>query len=249
MTWTFLNKKKAKRSAMLRKQFISIGHASGTITFLSVILVACILMFCPYVDAAALDLDSFPIKIGDSAVPKSAWEIIMGNRRMYGVSKEGTRTILHTLSAGKNICVGKKISLSLSEFPLLSWAWKAVVLPDGAREDVKKKNDSAAGIIIAIKQGFTLHAIKYVWSSSLAVGSIVQDGPNAYDKVIVLQSGAIHCGTWISEKVNVRDDIKRCFGERFNRIDGISIMTDSDNTHSKAEAFYADISFLPGPIK
>jgi hypothetical protein len=225
------------------------GHASGNIPVLSVILVTCILMLCPYVNAAALDLDSFQIRIGDSAVQKSTWKIIMGNRRMYSVSKEGTRPILHAISAGKNICVGKKISLSLSEFPLLSWAWKAIVLPDGAREDVKKKNDSAAGIIIAIKQGFTLHAIKYVWSSSLAVGSIVQDGPNAYDKVIVLQSGAIHCGTWVSEKVNVRDDFKRCFGERFNRIDGISIMTDSDNTHSKAEAFYADLSFLPGPIK
>jgi Protein of unknown function (DUF3047) len=234
---------------MLRKQFLSMSHASGNITVLSVILVMCIPMLCPCVDAVALDLDSFPIKIGDSAVQKNGWKIILGNKRMYSVSKEGTRTILHTLSAGKNICVGKKISLSLSEFPLLSWAWKAMVLPDDAREDVKKKNDSAAGIIVAIKQGFTLHAIKYVWSSSLTVGSIVQDGPNAYDKVIVLQSGTIHCGTWISEKVNVRDDFKRCFGERFNRIDGISIMTDSDNTHSKAEAFYTDLSFLPGSIK
>ena len=193
--------------------------------------------------AGPLELDSFPVKAGDLSAQGSVWKIVLGDRGMFSIEKDGPRTVLHAFSAGHNLCLGKKMPLSLSEFPFLKWSWKAVVLPEGAREDVKKKNDSAAGIIIGMKRGLSFRAIKYVWSSSLAVGSIVQDSPDAYDKVIVLQSGASRIGTWISQKVNLREDIRRCFGDRFSRIEGLSIMTDSDNTHSRAEAFYADIAF------
>lgn len=193
--------------------------------------------------AGPIDLDSFPVKADGRPASGNNWKIVMGNRSMFSIEKDGPRTVLHAFNAGQNLCLAKKTPLSLNEFPYLRWAWKAVVLPEGAREDVKKKNDSVAGIIIGMKRGLSFRAIKYVWSSSLAVGSIVQDGPDAYDKVIVLQSGASGLGTWISERVNMREDIRRCFGDRFSRIEGISIMTDSDNTHSRAEAFYADVAF------
>lgn len=213
--------------------------------FLTAIFWAAVMVSAPFfgLQAEPADLDSFPVKVGNLPAPGNVWKIVMGDRSMFSIEKDGPRSVLHAFSAGRNLCLGKKAPLSLSEFPFLKWSWKAVVLPEGAREDVKKKNDSAAGIIIGIKRGLSFRAIKYVWSSSLAVGSIVQDAPDAYDKVIVLQSGASKVGTWISQKVNIREDIRRCFGDRFSRIEGLSIMTDSDNTYSRAEAFYADIAF------
>jgi len=190
-----------------------------------------------------MGLDSFVIAINNPAIRQNAWEIIMGNAQMFDVSREGSRTVLHAFTSGGNICLGKKISVPLGNYPILHWAWKVIVLPSGGREDVKKKNDSAAGIIIGLKRGFAFNALKYVWSSTLPVGSVVRDGPGAYDRVIVLESGGSRTGKWISEKVDFGKDIRRCFDDRYSGIQGVSIMTDSDNTRSSAEAYYADLSF------
>lgn len=198
--------------------------------------------------AADLPLDSFPIVLNNTKIDKGPWKIVMGSNEMFAVSKEAERYVLHAFTTGKNFCVAKKVSLSLSAFPILTWAWKTVVLPLGGREDTKKKNDSAAGIIIGMRCGLTFHAIKYVWSSSLPQGSLVQDEPDAFDRVIVLQSGKELCGTWVRQKVNLRQDIRRCFGDSWNAVDAVSIMTDSDNTHSTAEAFYTDITFMADSI-
>ena len=46
---------------------------------------------------------------------------------------------------------------------------------------------------------------------------------------------------WQNEKVNIRQDFMRLFGEDITEIDGIAIMTDSDNTKSHAIANYSNI--------
>ncbi len=188
-------------------------------------------------------IDSFSIAVNDKTVQQGKWEIILGNKQMFDVSKTQGQFVLHVFNSAHNLCLAKKISITLSEYPVLKWAWKAVTLPDSAREDEKRRNDSAAGIIVGVKKGFSIHAVKYVWSTSLRVGSEVMDSKNAYDKVIVLQSGKENLGKWVFQKVNVRDDIEQCFGKGFSHIEAVSIMTDSDNTESSAEAYYATIEF------
>lgn len=49
--------------------------------------------------------------------------------------------------------------------------------------------------------------------------------------------------TWYFEKRNVYEDLKRLFGTEFHSIDAIAIMTDSDNSHGQAKAYYGDIFF------
>ena len=50
-------------------------------------------------------------------------------------------------------------------------------------------------------------------------------------------------GQWVTEKRNVREDLKAVFGKDITSIDGIAIMTDSDNTGKEAHASYGDIFF------
>lgn len=208
------------------------------------ILICCYLVISHKpIFSESCEIDSFSIIVNDKNVQQSKWEIILGNKLMYDVSKNRGQFILHAFDSAHNLCLAKKISITLSDYPVLKWAWKAVTLPDGAREDEKRKNDSVAGIIIGIKKGFSIHAVKYVWSTTLSVGSAVMDSKDAYDKVIVLQSGKKNLGKWEFQKVNVRDDIEKCFGKGFSRIEVVSIMTDSDNTKSSAEAYYAAIEF------
>jgi len=50
-------------------------------------------------------------------------------------------------------------------------------------------------------------------------------------------------GTWFNERRNVVRDFKRLHGKDIRRIDGVAIMTDSDNSGLSARALYGDIFF------
>ncbi len=59
--------------------------------------------------------------------------------------------------------------------------------------------------------------------------------------MIAVESGEARRGEWISEEQNVLEDYRNFFGEEPPNIQGIAIMTDTDNTGESAVAFYDDI--------
>ena len=61
-------------------------------------------------------------------------------------------------------------------------------------------------------------------------------------KLIVLESGAKNLGQWITEERNIFNDYKLAFKrEPSVNVGAIALMTDSDNTQSQFEGYYADI--------
>jgi hypothetical protein len=89
-------------------------------------------------------------------------------------------------------------------------------------------------------------AMNYIWASATPTGAIL-DNPFAGDfvKMVVVQSGEGAKGRWIEERRNVYEDYREAFGTEPPRIEGIAIMTDTDNTGASASAWYGDIRFLP----
>jgi hypothetical protein len=128
------------------------------------------------------------------------------------------------------------------EFPYLKWRWKAITFPEGAREDVKKKNDCAAGVYVAFKGTYPFnHIIKYVWSAFLPAGTVLPSPHGKNTVIFVIQSGPAHRGEWIAEKRNIRDDYQKAFGSAPPSIEGIALQSDSDNTGTSAAGDYADV--------
>ncbi|MDE3050519.1 MAG: DUF3047 domain-containing protein, partial [Nitrospirota bacterium] len=69
---------------------------------------------------------------------------------------------------------------------------------------------------------------------------------NAYTnfaQMIVVESGPQKVGAWVDEERNIYEDYKRAFGEEPPMINGVAIMTDTDNTKDVATAYYGDIVF------
>ena len=58
---------------------------------------------------------------------------------------------------------------------------------------------------------------------------------------IVVESGPAHLGQWRSYTRNVREDFMRAFGEEPGALIGVAVMTDTDNTQSRAEAWYGEV--------
>ena len=83
-----------------------------------------------------------------------------------------------------------------------------------------------------------------VWDNVHPAGTRM---PNAYTnraQMIVQRSTNQDARRWISERVNVANDVVERFGTREAQLGLIAIATDSDNTGEKIRAGFADLHFV-----
>ena len=135
--------------------------------------------------------------------------------------------------------------INLDKTPYLSWSWRVEKFPALDNEKTKSGDDYAARIYIVIKDGWTplgTKAVNYVWSQQSPLEASWPN-PFAGDKAMMLavQQGSSDSG-WVMEKRNLKEDLKRLFGKDFQYIDGIAIMTDTDNTGSSAISYYSGLT-------
>lgn len=129
----------------------------------------------------------------------------------------------------------------LDERPMLSWKWRATELPPGAAENNDATNDSACGVYVIFGK-YDGHAIKYVWSSSLAPGTVVTRREGKL-KIKVLDSGAAKKGSWVQRTVDVASDYEALFGRKPDKKpSGIGLLTDGNAVHKPAGCDYSDFS-------
>ena len=176
---------------------------------------------------------------------------------VYKVILENNNKFLSAKSSGNSIQIAKQVKWDIKKFPVLSWKWRAKVLPNAASEETRGKNDSGASVYVIFQKSHIpflswqyqpINVIKYVWSTGLPVGRVVYKEKTKLGKKIyegyfyVVESGMENAGKWISEERNVLDDYKKVFGEN-PRYDPylIAILTDSNDTKSSALADYDDI--------
>lgn len=90
-------------------------------------------------------------------------------------------------------------------------------------------------------------ALCYVWDNHHPIGTIA---PNAYYgavRTIVLQSGDTLAGQWQTQRRDLAADFHAAFGRTAPRVTGVALGTDTDNTGSRAKAWFGDLLFTPAP--
>jgi len=166
------------------------------------------------------------------------WRSRGGNgEEVYSVKSEGEK-YLEAIANSSAVTIAKKFEYDLLEYPILSWQWRVIELPQGGDERYKRTGDSGAGIYVIFPGLLFPESIKYVWSSSLPLSSTTESPYNGDTKVMVLRNHTSPLGTWLSEKVNVYEDYKKLFGHEPEEVIAIGLMSDSDNTKSRAVAHY-----------
>ncbi len=164
--------------------------------------------------------------------------------KYYTIQEEVDRRYLNAKADGMSVVLMKRVSWNIREYPILTWQWRAKALPLGADERLREKNDSAAAIYVAFSRNWLgiPKSIKYVWSTIVPVGTLISRKSIERPSILVLESGKTHLGEWVTERVNLYEDYKRTYGgEPPEKTVGIALVTDSDVTHSFAEADYGDI--------
>lgn len=214
-----------------------------------VILFVSVLLYLSAIGSMAQD-NSIPIRdvedfsgVKAGAFPegwKCVWSSAEKGKEVYSVKSE-QQSYLEARAVNNDILIAKEFKYDLKEYPFLTWQWKAIELPEGADERLKETGDSGAGIYVVFPGWFRPDNIKYVWSSSLPKGISLESPYNHKTKIVVLRNRSTSLGKWVSEEVNVYEDYKRLFGHEPDNVRAIAIMSDSNDTGSKAEAHYRQI--------
>ena len=168
------------------------------------------------------------------------------NKTIYSVGKNDKGNFLKAVADNAASGLGKEIKIDLNETPFINITWRVEKDLSGIKENTKKGHDFAARVFVIKKTGATLlsnRAINYVFSSNNSVGS---NSPSPYTKKSidnVLASTKDNLNKWITVKANVKEDFKRFHNLEVNELDGLAIMSDTDNSKMKSIAYFQNIYF------
>lgn len=140
-----------------------------------------------------------------------------------------------------------KQSIDLEKFPYLNWRWRVEKALPVLAETQKAGDDYAARIYVIVSGRWFFwqtKALNYVWSSRPVKG---QQWRNAYApdnaRMLAVRDSTDNINTWYQEKQNVLTDLQAWLGEDVDQIDGLAIMSDSDDSQQQAIVYYGDIYF------
>ena len=168
------------------------------------------------------------------------------NNTIYTIGSNEEGSFLKAVADNAASGLGKEIKIDLNKTPYLNITWKIEKDLPGIKENTKKGHDFAARVFAVKKTGATPlsnRAINYVFSSNNEVGF---NSPSPYTKKSidnVLASTKNNLNEWITVKANVKEDFKKYHDLDINELDGLAIMSDTDNSKLKAIAYYQNIYF------
>jgi len=165
-------------------------------------------------------------------------------RTAYTLERQDGKVVIRANSRGTASALVYKKKIDLKKTPWLNWRWKINNKLLVANEQSKEGDDYPARIYVIKDGGFwSFEALNYVWSSVQFAGTRWDNAFSSSAKMIAVQGLSDETNVWVDNKRNVLDDWKRAFGEGASEIDGIAIMTDTDNSQSRAKAWYGSIYF------
>ena len=168
------------------------------------------------------------------------------NKTEYEIGSNDKGNYLKAVAANAASGLGKEIKINLNKTPFINITWKIEKDLSGIKENTKKGHDFAARVFVIKKTGATPlsnRAINYVFSSNSEIGF---NSPSPYTKKSidnVLATTKDNLNQWITVKANVKEDFKRFHDLDVNELDGLAIMSDTDNSKMKAVAYYQNIYF------
>ena len=236
----------------------------------AVVLVTWLLMVpaCLWAESGAvLEVGKFSASQVGQAMP-DGWKPLtfkkIPKHTSYEVVKDGDVTVVKAVSEASASGLTKPVVIDPKEYPIVRWRWKIDHVLQRSDVALKEGDDFPARLYITFeydpdkvsfgkklkfKAGQALFgdipiaALNYIWDTKAPVGSIVENAYTDFARMVIVESGTQKVGMWIDEERNIYEDYKKAFGEEPPMINGVAIMSDTDNTKERATAYYGDIMF------
>jgi hypothetical protein len=183
----------------------------------------------------------------------------------YKVVRVEGRAVMRSSADGSASLLVAAIKPAMAVPTTLSWDWKTDALVPGADNRDKAREDAPLRVLVAFdgdiatlpeeeqkrfKRAKNLTGrqppyavVMYIWSDQVPVGSVIASAHTSQVKMLAVASGKGGLGSWQSVQRNLSEDYRRAYGAEPGPVLGVAVMTDTDNTGTKAVGEYADIRF------
>ena len=164
----------------------------------------------------------------------------------WSLGSNGNGNFIRAEAEGVGSGLGKEVLINLNKTPFINITWKVEKDLSGIIENSKKGHDYAARVFVIKKTGATPlsnRAVNYVFSSN---NSINESWISPFTKKsidYVLSTTKDNLNKWVTVKANVKDHFKKLHNLEVNELNGVAIMTDTDNSKLKAISYYQNIYF------
>ena len=185
----------------------------------------------------------------------------------YALVDDCGSTVVEARADGSSSGLIELVDIDPSKYPWLTWRWKVAQSIAGVDNTRRETDDAPARIDISFDgdskkltiadrlwaaqvkalTGIDLPyaTLEYVWGDGAPKETVIENTWTSRIRMILVESGPARLGEWMTETRNVYEDYQRVFGEAPGRITAVGIVTDTDATSTKAEAYYGDIALLP----
>jgi len=182
---------------------------------------------------------------------------------VYTLLQEGGRTVLRGAAEGAASLYTANIAPPLASPAGLSWRWKTDALVPGADNRDKAREDAPLRVIVGFdgdraslpaaeqkrfKRAERLSGkappyavLMYIWSDHVPIGTVIPSAHTSQIRMLVVASGKGGLGQWQAVRRNLAEDYRHAYGGEAGPLLGVAVMTDTDNTGTKAIGYYADI--------
>jgi hypothetical protein len=216
---------------------------------------------------AALEVGKFSAAVEGNSLP-DGWKPLtfpkVPKHTAYTLVKDGSTVVVKAVSNASASGLTKDVRIDPREYPIVRWLWKVESLLKAADVTTKAGDDYPARLYITFeydsdKVGFgkkakymagrlifgdiPIAAINYIWDAKAPQGLFIDNAYTDFAKMIVLRSGPQGVGAWMEEEQNIYEDYRKAFGGEPPLINGVAIMSDTDNTKESAVAYFGDIVF------
>jgi DUF3047 family protein len=216
---------------------------------------------------AVLEVGKFSSASEGSALPEG-WKPLIFKKvpmnTVYSLVRDGGVVVVKAVSAATASGLAREVAIDPRKYPVVHWRWKIENLLKTGDVTRKAGDDYPARLYVTFaydpdKVSFSrkakykagrvifgdipIAAINYIWDATAPQGLFIDNAFTDFAKMIVIRSGQAGVGTWVAEERNIYEDYQKAFGGEPPMINGVAIMTDTDNTKESAVAYYGDIVF------
>jgi hypothetical protein len=211
---------------------------------------------------------AMPAVAGGPSIDSAPWQpwALPGKRQtQFKRVKLDGRDAIYASAASSASLMRKKMHVNAEDLGSLKFSWQTPMLIEAADMAERDTEDSVVRVILSFEGDRTKFSSKnrmlsdlshaltgeempyatlmYVWCNKRPAGSVITNPRTDRIRNLVVESGKGNLGKWLDYERDIRADFIKAFGEEPGALTGIALMTDTDNTQSKATAWYGPISF------
>jgi len=185
----------------------------------------------------------------------------------FGYARLDGRDTLEVHADGSASILWNAVRIPTEQLGWVRFSWKVPALMAQADLALRDKDDATVRIVLAFDGDRSRFAprdtalaelvrvvtgeempyatLMYVWCNRRAPGTVIPSPRSDRIRKLVVESGPRRLDEWLEYERDIRADYERSFGEPPGALVGIGIMTDSDNTRSRTQAWYGPVRFVP----